>query len=73
MLPGITPTTAERISKKAEETEKLSGRKKTTAKKIVVDSVAELADERRGRRDEDLSAIQTEVRLNSGVAPPTRT
>ncbi|CAE6439082.1 unnamed protein product [Rhizoctonia solani] len=60
LLPGITPKTAERISKKAEETEKLSGRKKTTAKKLVVDSVAELAEERRGRRDEDLSAIQTE-------------
>ncbi|CUA66660.1 Double-strand-break repair protein rad21 homolog [Rhizoctonia solani] len=60
VLPGITPKTAERISKKAEETEKLSGRKKTTAKKLVVDSVAELAEERRGRRDEDLSAIQTE-------------
>ncbi|KDN49705.1 hypothetical protein RSAG8_01770, partial [Rhizoctonia solani AG-8 WAC10335] len=30
VLPGITPKTAERISKKAEETEKLSGRKKTT-------------------------------------------
>ncbi|KEP54568.1 motif of rad21/Rec8-like protein [Rhizoctonia solani 123E] len=60
VLPGITPKTAERISKKAEETEKLSGRKKTTTKKLVVDSVAELAEERRGRRDEDLSAIQTE-------------
>ncbi|CAE6460795.1 unnamed protein product [Rhizoctonia solani] len=60
VLPGITPTTAERISKKAEETEKLSGRKKTTTKKLVVDTVAELAEERRGRRDEDLSAIQTE-------------
>ncbi|KAH7339810.1 Rec8 like protein-domain-containing protein [Rhizoctonia solani] len=60
LLPGITPKTAERISKKAEETEKLSGRKKTTTKKLVVDSVAELAEERRGRRDEDLSAIQTE-------------
>ncbi|KAG8691498.1 sister chromatid cohesion protein 1 [Ceratobasidium sp. 423] len=60
VLPGITPTTAERISKKAEETEKLSGRKKATSKKLVVDTVAELAEERRGRRDEDLSAIQTE-------------
>ncbi|KAJ1304775.1 hypothetical protein OPQ81_005911 [Rhizoctonia solani] len=45
---------------RAKETEKLSGRKKGTAKKVVVDSVAELAEERRGRRDEDLSAIQTE-------------
>ncbi|KAF8608686.1 hypothetical protein BDV93DRAFT_485933 [Ceratobasidium sp. AG-I] len=61
ILPGITPKTAARISKKAEETEKLTGKKKTTAKKLVVDSVAELADERPGRRNEkDLSAIQTE-------------
>ncbi|CAE6416340.1 unnamed protein product [Rhizoctonia solani] len=60
VLPGITAKTAEQISKKAEETEKLSGRKRTIAKRLVVDSVAELADERRGRRDEDLSAIQTE-------------
>ncbi|CAE6483748.1 unnamed protein product [Rhizoctonia solani] len=60
VLPGITAKTAEQISKKAEETAKLSGRKKTTAKRVVVDSVAELVDERRGRRDEDLSAIQTE-------------
>ncbi|CAE7228566.1 unnamed protein product [Rhizoctonia solani] len=60
ILPGITPKTAERISKKAEETEKLTSRKKTTTRKLVVDSVAELADERRSRRDEDLSAIQTE-------------
>lgn len=63
ILPGITPKTAARISKKAEETEKLTGKKKTTAKKLVVDSVAELAEERPGRRNEkDLSAIQTEVR-----------
>lgn len=60
VLPGITPTTAERISKKAEEAEKLTSKKKTTAKRVVIDSVAELADERPGRRNEDLSAIQTE-------------
>ncbi|KAG9101751.1 sister chromatid cohesion protein 1 [Ceratobasidium sp. UAMH 11750] len=61
VLPGITPKTAARISKKAEETEKLTGKKKAAVKKPVVDSVAELAEDRPGRRGErDLSAIQTE-------------
>ncbi|KAG8680487.1 sister chromatid cohesion protein 1 [Ceratobasidium sp. 395] len=59
VLPGITPKTAARISKKAEETEKLTGKKKATIKRPVVDSVAELAEDRR-RGERDLSAIQTE-------------
>ncbi|QRV79424.1 cohesin subunit rad21 [Ceratobasidium sp. AG-Ba] len=59
LLPGITPKTAARISKKAEETEKLTGKKKPVAKRPVIDSVAELAEDRR-RGERDLSAIQTE-------------